>query len=157
MTGALVALAGLGLVLPPPPEPAANYVPWVRAAGLVHIAGQTPKIGNDLKFSGCLGAKLSIAEGQAAAELCALRLLAALQEAAGDLDRVARIVKLSVFVNATPEFTAHPAVADGASRLIVAVLGERGRHARSAIGVPGLPGNAAVEIEMVAQIGDSPA
>ena len=156
MTGAHAALVRLGLVLPPPPEPAANYVPWVRAAGLVYVAGQTPKIGNDLKYCGILGAELSIAEGQAAAELCALRLLSALQEAAGDLDRVARIVKLSVFVKSTPEFTAHPAVADAASRRIVAVLGDRGRHTRSTIGVAGLPGNAAVEIEIVAQIGDSP-
>lgn len=152
MTCAAQILAEMGLTLPPPPEPAADYLPWTVTGSLVHIAGQTPKIGSELQFTGQIGNELTLVQGQQAAQLCALRLLGALRAAAGDLDRVLRIAKLTVFVSAAPGFADHSAVADGASRLLATALGDGGRHARSAIGVASLPGNAAVEIDMVAQI-----
>lgn len=149
-------LAGLGLELPPPPQPAANYVPWAVSRGLVYCAGQTPKIGNTLRYAGQVGRDLSVDDAKQAAELCALRLLSALRAAAGDLERVEQITKLTVFINAIPGFKEHPRVADGASNLIGAILGARGVHARSAVGVASLPGNAAVEIDMTARLIDAP-
>ncbi|WP_082017911.1 RidA family protein [Leisingera sp. ANG-Vp] len=143
-------LERLGLVLPPSPVPAAHYRPWVRNGDIVFLAGQTPKVGTELKYRGQVGTELDLNAARAAAELCALRLLSALQEATGDLNEVAHIPKLTVFVNAVPGFASHPKVADGASDLISAVLGEVGHHARSAVGVSSLPGNAAVEVEMIA-------
>lgn len=144
--------AEAGLRLPPPPEPAAHYVPWVTDGDIVYLAGQTPKEGNVLIYRGRLGTELDVAEGQAAARLCALRLLSALQAAAGSLDRVKRVTRLTVFVNAAHDFVDHSIVADGASDLIVQALGDRGLHVRSAVGVASLPGNAAVEVEMTAQL-----
>lgn len=145
-------LARLGRALPPPPEPAANYIPWVRSGDLLFLAGQTPKHGRKLQFTGRVGLDLSLEEGRKAAQLCALRLLSALQEAAGGLENVGQVTKLTVFVNAAPDFFDHPRVADGASDLIAEVLGPRGVHARSAVGAAALPGNAAVEVEMFARL-----
>jgi len=140
------------LQLPPPPEPAAHYLPWVTNGDLVYLAGQTPKEGNVLIHSGRLGRDLDVTQGQAAARLCALRLLSALQAAAGSLDQVERVLRLTVFINAEDGFTDHPIVANGASDLVVQALGARGTHVRSAVGVSSLPGNAAVEVEMTAQL-----
>ncbi|WP_418595296.1 RidA family protein [Ponticoccus sp. (in: a-proteobacteria)] len=152
MSRAERVLSELGLTLPPPPQPAADYLPWTVTGDLVHIAGQTPRIGRALQFTGQIGGTLTLDQGRQAAQICALRLLSALQAAVGDLDGVLRIAKLTVYVNGAPGFTDHSAVADGASQLLSRALGDCGRHARSAVGVAGLPGNAPVEIDMVAQI-----
>lgn len=142
-------LAELGIVLPEAAAPAANYVPFVEAVGLLHISGQIPFDAGGQLIRGRLGEDMGVAEGQEAARRCAIGLLAQMKAALGSLDRVARIVKLSVFVNSAPGFTDQPEVANGASDLMVAVFGERGRHARSAVGVAVLPRGVAVEIDAV--------
>lgn len=145
-------LEELGLVLPPTPTPAANYVPWIVSSGYVYLAGQTPKEGTVLKYPGQIGTDLTIEQAYDAARLCAVRLLSALHAAADGLDHVQRIVKLTVFVNSANGFTEHPQVANGASDLLCEVFGDSGIHVRSAVGASSLPGNAAVEVEMIAQI-----
>jgi enamine deaminase RidA (YjgF/YER057c/UK114 family) len=149
---ALQRLATLDLILPPTPTPAAHYVPWVVNNGIVYSAGQTPKEGTALKYQGQLGKDLTTQQGYDAARLCALRLLSVLHEAAEGLDNIERILKLTVFVNAGPDFTEHPQVANGASDLLHDVLGDAGVHVRSAVGASSLPGNAAVEVELIAQV-----
>lgn len=145
-------LADLGLVLPDPPAPVASYVPWVRSGGMVHVSGQVSR-GADGDIKGRLGDTLDLAGGQAAARVCGLNLLAQLQAACGgDLDRVVRVVKLNGFVNVTPDFDPIPAVMNGCSDLMVAVLGDAGRHARSAVGVANLPLGYAVEVDGVFEI-----
>jgi enamine deaminase RidA (YjgF/YER057c/UK114 family) len=145
-------LIRLGLRLPAPPDPAAEYVPSVISNGFVFLAGQTPKEGTVLRYTGRVGVDLTIEQGSAAARLCVLRSLSALQAAAGSLDVVDQIVMLTVFVNAAAGFKDHSIVADGASNLIGALFGHRGRHARSAVGAGSLPGDAAVEVAMIAQL-----
>ena len=147
-------LKDLNITLPPRPEPAANYVPVVQAGKTIYVSGQTPKDGNTLVYKGKLGDSLSVEDGYAAAKLCAVRLLSALSSVTEDLNRVEKIIKLTVFVNATAEFTEHPQVANGASDLMETVYAERGMHARSAIGVSSLPSGAAVEIDLVAKLYD---
>jgi enamine deaminase RidA (YjgF/YER057c/UK114 family) len=147
-------LKELGIILPSPAAPVASYVPFVRTGNLIFTAGQVT-FGADgkLAFLGKLGRDFGIDEGKRAAELCALNILAHLKTACdGDLDRVRRVVKLVGFVNATPDFTDHPKVVNGASELIVNVFGDRGRHARSAVGVGSLPLGVACEVEAVAEI-----
>ena len=152
-TGAIDArLAELGAVLPDAPAPAANYVPWVRSGALVFVSGQVSQ-GPDGLIRGVLGADMDIAAGAEAAKACALSLLAQLRKACdGDLDRVARVVKLTAFVNSAPGFGDQPLVINGASDCAVAVFGEAGRHARSAVGVSALPGNVAVEVEAILEL-----
>jgi enamine deaminase RidA (YjgF/YER057c/UK114 family) len=145
-------LNALGIVLPTPAAPAANYVPTVAAGKLLFISGQIPTTSEGVKFVGKLGREFSIEEGRAAARLCAINILANLQAALGDLGKVARIVKLVGFVNAVPDFTEPHKVVNGASDLLTEILGERGRHARSAIGVATLPLGVAVEVEAIAEI-----
>lgn len=145
-------LETLGLTLPPTPTAAANYVPWIVSNGTAYFAGQTPKEGTVLKYKGQVGKDLTVKQGYDAARLCAIRLLSALHAAADGLDNVDRILKLTVFVSSAKEFTEHPQVANGASDLLCDVFGEAGIHVRSAVGASALPGNAAVEIEMIAQI-----
>jgi enamine deaminase RidA (YjgF/YER057c/UK114 family) len=145
-------LAELGLVLPAAPAPAANYVPFVEAGGLLHISGQISQGADGSLILGRLGEGLDVADGKAAAERCALSLVAQVKAAVTDLDRVVRFVKLGVFVNSAATFTQQPEVANGASDLLVALFGERGRHARSAVGVPVLPRGVAVEIDAVVHI-----
>jgi len=147
-------LAEMGLELPPAAAPAANYVPYVITGNQVFISGQVPVMaGPTLHFQGKLGAEFGVEEGQAAARLCAINILAQVKAACdGDLDRVVRCVKLGGFVNCTPEFDQHPPVINGASDLMVEVLGDRGRHARFAVGAPNLPFNVAVEIDAVFEI-----
>ena len=146
-------LQSLEIVLPAPASPAGNYVPWVVVDNMAYIAGQTPRYGVDRRITGKLGLDLTIVQGQDAARLCALNILAQLRAACGgDLDRVVRCVRLTGFVNCTPEFDEHPAVINGASDLMVAVFGEAGRHARTALGANMLPGGAACEIESLFQI-----
>jgi enamine deaminase RidA (YjgF/YER057c/UK114 family) len=142
-------LRELDIVLPEPPAPVASYVPFVVSGNLVFTSGQIP----DLKYAGKLGAEISLENGQAAAQLCAINVIAQLKAACeGDLERVRRCVKVTVFVNAAPDFTRHPEVANGASDLFVAVFGEAGRHARSAVGAGSLPRNVAVEVEAIFEI-----
>jgi enamine deaminase RidA (YjgF/YER057c/UK114 family) len=147
-------LARLGLVLPRPSSPSANYLPWHRTGNLLFIAGQVPKDANGQEpFIGKLGAEMDLSQGQAAAQLCALNLLAHLDTAiGGDISRVCHCVRLNGFVNAATDFGQHPAVINGASDLMVAVFGDIGRHTRVAVGVCSLPRNVAVEIDAVFEI-----
>jgi enamine deaminase RidA (YjgF/YER057c/UK114 family) len=146
-------LEQLGISLPSPPAPVASYIPYVTTGNLVFISGQVTLAADGLKYVGVVGKDLSLEDGRAAARLCAINVLAQLKGAAsGDLDRVRRCVKLGVFINAIPEFTQHPEVANGASDLIQDVFGETGRHARAAVGAGSLPRNVAVEVEAVFEI-----
>lgn len=142
-------LAELGLTLPEAAAPVAAYVPVVEAGGVLHVSGQLPFVGGKL-VTGRLGEDVSLEAGQQAAQACGLMILAQVRAAlGGSLDRVERIVKLGAFVNSTGDFTDQPKVANGASELMVALLGDAGKHARSAVGVPVLPLGAAVEIDAV--------
>ena len=144
-------LAARGLKLPKPAAPVADYVPTVEAGGLIYLSGQLP-FQNGEVMRGRLGEDTDIAVGQTAAEACALMIVAQLQNALGDLNRIERIVRLGVFVASDPRFTDQPKVADGASSLMVALFGDAGRHARSAVGVPVLPLGAMVEIDAVVAV-----
>jgi enamine deaminase RidA (YjgF/YER057c/UK114 family) len=146
-------LKELGLDIPTPAAPAANYVPFVVSGRQVFVAGQITLWNGELKYVGKLGADLRVADGQQAARICALNLIAQAKAACGgDLDRLARWVKIGGFVNSTPDFTDQPKVVNGASDLLVEVFGERGRHARAAVGVSSLPFGVAVEIDGVFEI-----
>lgn len=149
MTGKIDAkLAELGITLPSPPAPAGNYVPAVITGNLIFIAGQIPLGPDGPQYQGKVGGDLSLEDGQAAARLCILNMLAQVKTALdGDLDRVTRCVKLGGFVNAPPEFSQHPQVINGGSDLMVEIFGDAGRHARFALGVANLPSNVAVEID----------
>lgn len=145
-------LAELGVTLPDAPAPAANYVPWVTSGNIVYVSGQISMDAGGL-IKGRLGQDMSIEEGQAAARVCAINLLAQVKAACGgDLDRLERVIRLGGFVNSDPEFYDHPKVINGASDFLVEALGEAGRHARAAVGVAALPLGVAVEIEGVFQI-----
>jgi len=147
-------LAHLGITLPVPAVAVANYVPYVVVGDLVFVSGQLPMENGKPVVTGHLGAKVSLEDGVRAARLCALNLLAQAKSACGgDLDRVKRLVRMTAFVASTPDFTDQPKVVNGASDLMVDVLGDAGRHARVAVGAPSLPLNVAVEIEAVFQIG----
>jgi len=146
-------LAELGIALPAPASPVGSYVPYVNVGALVFISGQLPRAEGKLAFTGKVGRDVTVENGQAAARVCALNLLAHLKVAcAGNLDRVVRCVRMSGFVNSDPEFTDHPQVVNGASDLMQEVFGESGRHARTAVGVAALPANAAVEVEAIFEI-----
>ena len=144
-------LADLGLVLPAPAAPVASYVPAVDAGGLLYISGQLP-FRDGAVITGKLGDGVSLEDGAAAAQACGLMLVAQMKAALGGLHRVERIVKLGVFVNSTGDFTDQPKVANGASDLMVALFGEAGKHARSAVSAPSLPLGAAVEVDAIVQI-----
>lgn len=144
-------LAELGIILPNPVAPVANYVPFVRMGSLLVISGQI-SLGPDGLVAGKLGGGISIEDGQKAARLCGLNVLAHIQSAVGNLDNVIRIVRLGGFINCTPDFVDGPKVMNGASDLMVEVFGEKGRHSRSTIGVAALPANAAVEVEAMVEI-----
>ena len=148
-------LRDLGIELPKAAAPAANYVPYVMAGGLLHIAGQITFTADGGLVKGRLGADMDIVDGAAAARLCGLNLVAQIKAALGSLDRVTRVVKLGVFVNSTPEFTDQPEVANGASNLMVEIFGESGRHARSAVGVAALPRGVAVEVDAIVAYADA--
>lgn len=153
MTGTIDArLAELGLTLPAAPTPAANYVPYVVSGNMLYVSGQISQDENGL-IKGRLGADMDIEAGAAAARRCALSLMAQARAACGgDLGRVARVVKLVGFVNSTPDFTDQPKVINGASDLLVAVFGDAGRHARSAVSAASLPLGVAVEIEAIFEL-----
>ena len=145
-------LRDLGINLPAPPAPVASYVPTVTSGNLLFVSGQITSAPEGLKFVGVVGQDLKVEDGKAAARLCAVNVLAQVKAALGDLDRVKRCVKLSVFVNAVPDFTQHPEVANGASDLMVEVFGDAGKHARAAMGAGSLPRGVAVEVEAVFEI-----
>jgi enamine deaminase RidA (YjgF/YER057c/UK114 family) len=145
-------LQALGITLPTPAAPAANYVPFVLSRGMLYISGQIPVGPQGIEFIGTVGAELGIEEGRAAARLCAINILAQAKAALGDLDRVERIVKLTGFVQSAPGFTDQPKVVNGVSDFFVEVLGDKGRHARSAVGVSGLPFGVGVEVEAIIEI-----
>jgi enamine deaminase RidA (YjgF/YER057c/UK114 family) len=146
-------LAELGIALPVPAKPVANYVGWARTGNLVFTAGQVPLKDGKIEFQGKLGRDFTVEQGAAAARICAINVVAQLKDAAGgDLDRIKRIVKVVGFVNGVPDFADHPKVVNGASDLLVEIFGDKGRHARSAVGSGSLPVNVAVEVEAVAEI-----
>jgi len=140
-------LAEMGLVLPEAAAPVASYVPVIHYGGIAHISGQLPFIDKAL-VTGKLGADLVLEDGLKAARASAMMILAQLREA-GLLERIERVLKLGAFVNSTPDFTDQPKVANGASELMFEVFGEKGRHARAAVGVSALPLGAAVEVDAV--------
>lgn len=145
-------LADLGITLPNATAPVANYVPYVVSGNLVHISGQITMENGELKFVGKLGKDYQVEDGQKAARLCALNLVAQLKSAIGDLDKVTRVVKLNAFVNSDPAFTDQPKVVNGASDTMVEIFGDAGKHARSAVGVASLPLGVAVEIDGIFEV-----
>ena len=146
-------LAELGIVLPTPAKPIANYVPWVKTGNLVYISGQGAVRDGKIEYTGRVGDTVSIEDAIASARLTAINIIAHLRDACGgDLDRVKRIVKLLGLVNCTPTFGDHPKVINGASDLMVEVFGDKGRHARSAVGAPSLPFGLSVEVEAIVEI-----
>jgi enamine deaminase RidA (YjgF/YER057c/UK114 family) len=147
-------LAARGLVLPPVAAPLAAYVPAVRTGPYVYTAGQLPMAGGKLLATGKVGAEVSPEDAAGLAATCALNALAAVASVAGGLGSIRRIVKVTGFVASSPGFTGQPLVLNGASELLLDVLGEAGRHARSAVGVAELPLNAPVEVELIAEVGD---
>ena len=145
-------LAQLGYTLPQPPEPAGNYLPANRSGNLVWLAGVGSRLADGHRISGKLGADLTAEQGYEAARLCALNLLSRMKAELGDLDRVARILKVVGFVNSAPDFGGQAQVVDGASDLFVDLYGDAGRHSRSAPGMAALPGNIAVIVECVIEV-----
>lgn len=154
MAGRIEAkLAELGITLPRPMPPIANYVPYAVTGDIVVVSGQVPAVDGRIAVTGKVGNGLSIDQGREAARLCFINVLVHLKAACGgDLDRVKRVVRLGGFVASPAEFTQHALVMNGASDLAVAVFGEAGRHARTTIGVPALPADAAVEVEGMFEI-----
>lgn len=148
-------LADLGVTIPEAAAPAANYVPHAKSGALLLTAGQLPLKDGKLVSTGLVGRDLDVEAGKEAARWCAINILAQVQAATGDLERIARIVKITVFVASTPEFTEQHLVANGASDFLADALGERGRHARSAVGVASLPLGAPVEIEAIVELDEA--
>lgn len=147
-------LAAAGIVLHVPSPPTSNYVPFVRTGNLLFVSGQicADKDGRTVA-KGKLGATVSVEQGVDAAKTCAVNLLSQVKAALGDLDKVARVVRLGGFVNSAPDFLNGPKVLDGASEVMIAAFGEKGRHARTTIGVAVLPGDAAVEVDAIFEVG----
>lgn len=146
-------LAELGIVLPKPAQPVATYVPWVKTGNLVYISGQGAMKDGKLQYTGKVGDTLSIEDAIASARLTGINIISHLRDACGgDLDRVKRVVKLLGLINCTPAFGEHPKVINGASDLMVEVFGDKGRHARSAVGAPSLPFGLSVEVEAIVEI-----
>ena len=147
-------LSQMGLKLPAAGRPVANYVPAVRSGNLVFLSGHGPVLDDGSLITGKVGADLTLDEGYNAARQVALTLLASLKAEIGDLDKVHRVVKVLGMVNCAPDFVDQPKVINGASDLLVEIFGDKGRHARSAVGMNALPMNIAVEIEMIVEIED---
>ena len=152
MSGVDDRLAELGLTIPPVPAPVAVYVPAVRSGSYVYTSGQLPLRDGQLILTGKVGGEVSAEEAYDCARQCALNAIAAVKSQV-ELDTVVRVVKATVFVASTPDFTGQPAVANGASELFGAAFGEAGTHARSAVGVPVLPLDAPVEVELIVEVG----
>ncbi|MBX9700989.1 MAG: RidA family protein [Acetobacteraceae bacterium] len=155
MAGRIEArLKELGIELPEPAVPLANYIPFTVAGSMVVVSGQVPLRDGRIAYTGKVGATLSPDDGRAAARLCFINVLAQLRAACGgDLDRVKQVLRLGGFIAAPPEFTQHPIIMNGASDLAVELFGEAGKHARTTVGVPSLPGDAAVEVEGMFEVG----
>lgn len=146
-------LAELGLTLPEAGAPIANYVPFTISGKIIYVSGQVPRKDGAIHPVGHLGAGVSVEDAKAAAQQCFLSVLAHAKVAAGgDLDRIARVLRITGYVNSTPDFGDQPSVINGASDCAVAVFGDAGRHARSAVGVAALPGGAAVEVEAILEL-----
>ena len=145
-------LKELGFVLPKPPEPIAAYLPALQVGNLLFLSGTTCYENGKLLFTGRVGAELTLEQGYQASRQTALNLLSVIKATLGDLDRVERVVKLNGYVNSAPEFDRQPEVINGASEFLEKLYGERGRHARTSIGVSSLPGHIPVEIEMIVQV-----
>jgi enamine deaminase RidA (YjgF/YER057c/UK114 family) len=153
MTTPLEKLREYGYELPMPKAPVASYIPITRAGKLIYVSGQISIGMDDVVMTGKLGETMNVVQGGNAAELCAVNVLAQLVHTAGiRLEDIKQIVKLTIFVASDPEFTEQHLVANGASNLLIGVLGDKGKHARSAIGVPGLPRGAAVEVEAIVEV-----
>jgi enamine deaminase RidA (YjgF/YER057c/UK114 family) len=152
LTGPAERLAELGLTLPPVVAPVAAYVPAVRTGSFVYTSGQLPMVDGKLPAVGKVGAEVSATDAAGLARTCALNALAAAASAAGGLDAIRRIVKVTGFVASAPGFSGQPLVINGASELLIEVFGEDGRHARSAVGVAELPLNSPVEVELIAEV-----
>jgi enamine deaminase RidA (YjgF/YER057c/UK114 family) len=152
MSDVAARLAELGLTLPPVAPPVAAYVPAVKTGSYVYTSGQLPLVDGKLQATGKLGDSLTVEEGAALAQTCALNALAAAAAAAGGLDAIKRIVKLTCFVSSAPSFTGQAQVANGASEFFLQVFGEAGKHARSAVGMAVLPLDAPVEVELIAEV-----
>lgn len=147
-------LAELGIELPPVPKPVASYVPVVVSGAFAYVSGQIPLVEGTMLYPGHVGGDVTVDQGQEAARRCALQALSALRAELGSLDRVRRILQVSVFVASAPGFTEQPKVGNGASDLLVEVLGDAGRHARAAVGVAELPLGAPVEVTLVAEVSE---
>jgi enamine deaminase RidA (YjgF/YER057c/UK114 family) len=146
-------LLALGILLPPPTKPVANYVPWVISGNQIYVAGQIPLAGGKSKFDGIAPSALSIDDKSHEARRCAINIITQLRDACdGDLNRIRRIVKLTGYVACDPDFKEHPKIINAASDLMVAVFGEKGRHARVSVGVASLPLGLSVEIDAIAEI-----
>ena len=142
----------LGVTLPQTPKPVAAYIPALQTGNYVYTSGQIPLQDGKLKYTGKIGSEFSLEEGQKAAELCALNGLSAIKSVIGDLDKIDRVIKVTVFVNSAGGFTDQSKVANGASEFLGKVFGEKGKHVRSAVGVNELPLNSAVEVEMIVKV-----
>ena len=142
-------LEQMGVTLPKPPKPAANYVPFTMSGNMLTISGQVTMGKDGLEYVGKLGQDLDVEQGKEAAKLCAVNILAQAKEALGELDRITQVIKIQGFVNATSEFEEHPQVINGASDFLGEALGDRGKHARAAVGMNSLPFGVAVEIDAV--------
>jgi len=149
-------LRQMGVVLPDPPKPVASYVPCVRTANLLFVSGQVPREKGVLRYGGHVGNDRSVEEGQQAARLCALNALSAVKQELGDLGRVRRVVKLTGYVASAAGFTDQPKVVDGASVFLVELFGDRGQHARAAVGVNELPLGSLVELEVIVEVESEP-
>jgi enamine deaminase RidA (YjgF/YER057c/UK114 family) len=145
-------LNDMGVTLPAAAAPAANYVPFVRSGNLLFPSGQLPMKDGKLAVTGLLGRDLDVAAGKEAARLCAINILAQAKAALGDLEKIRRLVKINIYVASSPDFTEQHLVGNGASDFFAEVLGERGKHARVAVGMAALPLNAAVEIESILEV-----
>lgn len=147
-------LQALGLTLPPAPAAVAAYEPWVRTGNLVFTSGQLPWRDGRMAFAGRLGAEFTVEQGYEAARQCALNVLAQLKAATGDLEKIRRLVRVEGYVHCAPGFRGHPLVLNGASELFNAVFGDRGAHARLAVGISDMPLDAAVQLTVTAEVAD---
>ncbi|MDE1832060.1 MAG: RidA family protein [Thaumarchaeota archaeon] len=144
-------LASLGILLPTPPKPAGSYIPVVRTGNLIFVSGQIPMKDGQVQFKGQVPTSISIEDAQKAAKLCITNVLAQIKAEIGTLDKITKIVRVSGFVNSSPGFYEHPKIINAASDLLFTIFGEKGKHARIAVGVASLPLNSAVEIDLVAE------
>jgi enamine deaminase RidA (YjgF/YER057c/UK114 family) len=147
-------LRQLGYELPEPAEPSFQYVPVVIHQGVAYVSGQLPKVDGEVRLVGKVGDTVSIEEARESARICILQGLSCLKQALGSLDRIERILKVTGFVNSAPDFYQQPKVIDAASELLISLFGEKGKHARSAVGAGSLPRNTPVEIEMIVAVRD---